>query len=103
MLTPMERRRTHFAVNYSYTDEDKIVYTIPKGYKVEFVPEDIVIESEFGKYKASAVAKDNTITYTRTKTISSKKYPPEKYNEFVAFDKKIFQADKQKSVLAKIE
>lgn len=102
-LAPITLRKTHFSVSYSYTDEDKIIYTIPKGYKVEFVPKEVSIESEFGSYKASVVITDNTIIYTRTKVITNKVYPPEKYNEYVAFDKKIYQADKQKSILAKIE
>lgn len=102
-LTTVEDRKTPFAVNYGYLDEDEVIYTIPKGYKVEFIPKDIVIESEFGRYTAKVVAKDNSLIYTRTKTVTNKKYPPEKYNEYVAFSKKIYQADKQKSILAKVD
>ncbi|MEJ2882032.1 DUF3857 domain-containing protein [Pedobacter sp. GR22-6] len=102
-VIPIESRKTYFAVDYSYSDEDEIIYTVPAGYKVEFVPKDIVIDSEFGKYTAKAVVKDNKIIYTRTKSMTNKKYPPEKYNEYVAFSKKIFQADKQKSILTKAE
>jgi len=67
------------------------------------MPKDIVIESEFGKYTAKVVQKDNNLIYSRTKTINNKKYPPEKYNDYVVFSKKIYQADKQKGILAKIE
>ncbi|HKG08621.1 MAG TPA: hypothetical protein VKB19_19280, partial [Pedobacter sp.] len=101
-VTAMEERKTYFSVDYSFSDEDEIIYTIPKGYKVEFVPKDIVLESEFGKYAARAVIKDNTIVYTRSKMMVNKQYPPEKYNDYVAFSKKIFQADKQKGILAKL-
>ncbi|MBB5436674.1 hypothetical protein HDC92_000338 [Pedobacter sp. AK017] len=102
-VTALEDRKTFFSIDYSFNDEDEIVYTIPKGYKVEFIPKDVLIESEFGRYTAKVVAKDNTLVYTRTKTMTSKAYPPEKYNDFVAFHKKIYQADKQKGILAKIE
>ena len=102
-VTPIENRKTYFNVKYGYSDEDEIIYNIPKGYKVEFMPKDIVIESEFGKYTAKVVQKDNNLIYSRTKTINNKKYPPEKYNDYVAFSKKIYQADKQKGILAKIE
>ncbi|MEJ7558933.1 MAG: DUF3857 domain-containing protein [Pedobacter sp.] len=101
--TNVENRKTGFSVNYSYNDEDEIVYTIPKGFKVEFLPKDVSIESEFGKYTAKAIASGNTITYTRTKMITNKKYPPEKYNEYVVFSKKIYQADKSKGILIKGE
>lgn len=102
-LTAIENRKTGFAVNYGFLDEDEIVYNIPKGYKVEFLPKDVVIESEFGKYTAKAVQKDNTIIYTRSKLMTNKKYPAEKYNDYVAFHKKLYQADKVKSILAKID
>jgi hypothetical protein len=102
-VTIIEDRKTPFSVNYSFKDEDEITYTIPKGYKIEFIPKDIAIESEFGKYSAKFTAKDNKLVYTRNKMMVSKKYPPEKYNDFVAFYKKIYQADKQKSILAKME
>ena len=97
----VENRKTPFAVPFSYNDEDEITYTLPAGYKVEFMPKDIVITSEFGSYTAKFLTKDNTIVYTRTQTMSDKKYPAEKYNEYVDFYKKIYQADKQKAVLAK--
>jgi transglutaminase-like putative cysteine protease len=102
-VTTLEDRKTSFSVNYSFKDEDEIIYTIPKGYKIEFIPKDISIASEFGMYSAKFTVKDDKLIYTRTKMMVSKKYPPEKYNDFAAFYKKIYQADKQKSILAKME
>lgn len=99
----VENRKTYFAVPFSYNDEDEISYTLPKGYAVEFIPKDINITSEFGTYTAKFVTKDNTIVYTRTQTMNDKKYPPEKYNDYVEFYKKIYQADKQKAVLTKAQ
>ncbi|MCZ4222334.1 DUF3857 and transglutaminase domain-containing protein [Pedobacter rhodius] len=97
----VENRKTYFAVPFSYTDEDEITYALPNGFKVEFIPKDIAINSEFGSYTAKFTSKDNIIVYTRTQMMNDKKYPPEKYNEYVDFYKKIYQADKQKAVLAK--
>lgn len=97
----IENRRTYFAVGFSYQDDDEITYNLPKGYTVEFLPKDISITSEFGTYTAKFIAKDNVITYSRMQMMNAKKFPPEKYNDFVEFNKKIFQADKQKAVIAK--
>lgn len=97
----IENRKTNFAVSFAYQDEDEISYILPKGYAVDFLPKEITITSDFGTYNAKATHKDNTITYTRTLTINAKKFAPEKYNEYVDFIKKIFQADKQKAVLSK--
>jgi len=98
----VENRKTPFEQTYGFMDNDEIVYTIPAGYKIEFIPKDIILESEFGKYTAKAVVKNNTIVYTRMKLINSKQYPAEKYNELVDFYKRIYLADKQKAILAKI-
>jgi transglutaminase-like putative cysteine protease len=99
----VENRKTPFAQTYGFMDNDEIIYSIPEGYKIEFIPKDIVLESEFGKYMAKAIVKDNTIIYKRTKMINSKKFAAEKYNELVSFYKKIYLADKQKAILAKIQ
>ncbi|RBQ09138.1 DUF3857 domain-containing protein [Pedobacter miscanthi] len=97
----VENRKTYFAVPFGYNDDDEISYILPKGYNVEFLPKDITITSEFGSYTAKFSVKDNTIVYNRTQTMNNKKYAPEKYGEYVDFYKKIYQADKQKAVLAK--
>jgi len=98
----VENRKTGFSLPYGFKDTDEITYTLPEGYKVEFVPKDELFESEFGKYTSNVVVKDNRIIYTRTQQINSEKYPAEKYNSLVDFYKKIYMADKQKAVLAKI-
>jgi Domain of Unknown Function with PDB structure (DUF3857) len=97
----LEGRKTYFAVPFGYNDDDEINYILPKGYQVEFVPKDITISSEFGTYTAKFSVKDNMIVYSRTQTMNNKKYPPEKYGEYVEFYKKIYQADKQKAVLTR--
>jgi transglutaminase-like putative cysteine protease len=98
----VDSRKTSFAVPFGYDDTDEVVYVLPAGYKAEFLPAAVTIESEFGKYTSKAVLKDNTIIYTREKQMNSKKYPPEKYKEAVEFYKKIYVADKQKAILTKI-
>jgi len=98
---PVENRKTGFSVDYGYEDDDEIIYKLPKGYKVEFVPKDILLESEFGKVAVSVAVKDNNIVYRRSKTIYNKKYPAEKYGDYVIFSKKMYQADKQKAILTK--
>ena len=99
----VENRKTSFAVPFGYEDTDEIVYTLPKGYKASFVPEPVVIESEFGRYTAKTTLKDNQLVYTRTQQMNSKKYAAEKYDSAVEFYKKIYLADKQKAVLEKAE
>jgi hypothetical protein len=98
----VDNRRTSFSVAFGYDDTDEVVYVLPKGYKAEYLPPNVTIESEFGTYSSKAIVKDNTIIYTREKQMNSKKYPPEKYKDAVEFYKKIYLADKQKAILTKI-
>lgn len=99
----VENRKTSFAVPFGYEDTDEIVYTLPKGYKASFIPEPVILDSEFGRYTAKTTMKDNQLIYTRTQQMNSKKYPAEKYESAVEFYKKIYLADKQKAVLEKTE
>ncbi len=98
----VENRRTSFKVSFGFRDSDEVVYTIPEGYKAEYLPSPVVIESEFGRYTTTAVLKDNTIVYTRIQQVNSKKYPPQKYMDAVAFYKKMYLADRQKAILVKV-
>lgn len=95
-------RKTYFSVPYGYQDQDEITYTIPAGFKVEFLPKEVNITSEFGQYTMQVSQKDNTLIYKRTQTMNNKQYPPEKYNDLIEFYKKVYQADKLKGVLAKV-
>lgn len=95
-------RRTDFAIPFDYSDDDEITYILPKGLAIEFLPKDVKISSEFGEYSASFSMTGNTITYKRNQVMSSKKFPAARYNEYVDFYKKIYQADKLKAVLTKI-
>ena len=99
----VENRKTAFAVPFGYLDTDEFVYTLPKGFKAEFIPPPVIIESEFGKYVGKTELKDNKLIYTRTLEMKSKNYAPEKYPDAVEFYKKMYMADKQKAVLAKAE
>ncbi len=94
-------RKTHFAVTFDYMDEDEITFHLPDGYTAEYLPEDVELVSDFGIYTAKYVVEEGAIVYRRTQTMNGKRYPPEKYADFVTFYKKVYQSDKQKVVLVK--
>jgi hypothetical protein len=96
----VENRKTPFSVAYGYKDTDQVTFVLPAGFKIDFLPKDILLESEFGSYSAKTMVKDNTIIYSRTQMMNAKKYGPEKYQALVDFYKKIYLADKQKAILA---
>lgn len=97
-----ENRLTDFRLQMNYTDTDQINYQIPADYKVEFIPKDIQISSDFGEYTIKTSVSGNKITYIRTQKMYSKQYPASRFHELVNFYKSIYKADKQKAVLTKI-
>ncbi|WP_129713618.1 DUF3857 domain-containing protein [Pedobacter sp. SYP-B3415] len=98
----VENRKTPFALPFGFQDDDELTFTLPKGYKVEFLPKPVSHESEFGKYEINMSEKEGKIIYRRRLLINDRTFGPDRYNALVDFYKKIYQADKVKAVLAKI-
>lgn len=82
----------------AYQDVDTIAYKIPEAYHIEYLPEDISIESQFGKYEASYEFADGELVYIRRMEREKGRYPKESYEEFRNFYKSISKADKTKVV-----
>jgi transglutaminase-like putative cysteine protease len=101
--TSTPNRKTGFKLAFQYTDEDEVVYELPPAYQVEHLPTDIVITSDFGTYAATFIRSKNTITYHRKQQMNGKRFPPERYGDYVEFCKQVYQADKQKAVLTNIQ
>ena len=98
----VDNRLTDFALQMNYTDVDQIRYELPKDYKVEFLPKDIQLSSDFGEFTVKTTVTGSTITYVRTQKMYSNRYPAPRFKELVEFYKAIYKADKQKAVLTKI-
>ncbi len=94
-----ENRKTDFVITTSYQDIDTVVYTLPKGYGIEFVPENSRIESQFGTYMTTLQSKEGEITYIRQIVINRGQYAAKAYTEWVEFMKKVAKADKIQAVL----
>jgi hypothetical protein len=89
-------------LRYAYIDSDSIIYHLPKGYTVEFMPPPSEIKSEFGVYKSSVQSPDKeSILYIRTLTMNDGYFPPEKYKDYVAFRKEMSKQDNTKVSLIK--
>ncbi|MBN2595370.1 MAG: DUF3857 domain-containing protein [Marinifilaceae bacterium] len=95
-------RKYSFTINMSYQDSDSVTFTIPEGYKIEFLPEPVQLETEFGMYLSSLKQDENIITYFRYEVRKRGTYPPDKYNEYIKFVKQITDADSQKMIVKKL-
>ncbi len=95
---PVENRRTDVVTNMDFIDTDTVVYHLPRGFGIEFVPEKVEISSKFGSYSAAMEARDGMLTYTRRMSMHKGRYPAATYPELVEFYRKVAKADKMQVV-----
>jgi len=97
-----ENRELPFELRQSFEDEYEIDFTVPKNYKLDEVPENITINSEFGTYKLSFVKNGDELKVSRTIKVNKGLYPKEKYNDYINFRKKTLNLDNSKILISKI-
>lgn len=98
----LKDRKYPFKTRISYHDVDSVTFIIPAGYDIEYLPESVKIETEFGVYQSEVKRDQNTFTYLRSDTKKKGVFPPEKYDDYVKFAKQIVDADNQKLILKKL-
>jgi transglutaminase-like putative cysteine protease len=97
-----ENRELPFELRQSFEDEYEINFTIPKNYKIDEIPENVTLNSEFGSYKLSFVKNGEELKVNRIIRINKGLYPKEKYNDYVNFRKKTINIDNSKILITKI-
>jgi hypothetical protein len=97
-----EKRELPFEIMQSFEDDYQISFEIPKNYKIEEVPNEIKLPSEFGTYQLSFVKNGEDLTVTRTIRVNKGMYPKEKYNDYIKFRKKTVNMDNSKILITKI-
>jgi transglutaminase-like putative cysteine protease len=85
----------------SQISSDSISYNLPLGYKVEFVPANVAINSEFGKFRYSLEVKNDKVIYRRYLEMTKGIIPLDQYNDFRSFINSVAKADRQNIILAK--
>lgn len=94
-----KKRICDVEIDQSFTHLDTVVYKIPKGYNVEFIPKPKLIEGLFGDYESKVIIERETITTIRKYRLNRNKYPAVEYNNFVSFLSEVAKSDKQSIVL----
>jgi hypothetical protein len=94
-----DSRRTDVVLSSAWLDSDTVVYTLPKGYNVEFKPVGVKISSQFGEYNASVNVEGNKMVYIRTMSMPKGRFPAATFAEFTEFLKKVVKEDNMQVVL----
>jgi hypothetical protein len=95
-------RKLPIEISRGYTDKDEFVFTIPEGYEIEALPENISISNKFGAYTFEIRTDNNKITYTRKLVINKGEYPSTDYKNYRDFRKQVSKGDNSKIVLKSI-
>lgn len=97
-----ENRKLPFEIGQSFEDEFEINFTIPQNYKIDEIPDDVTVNSEFGNYSLQFTKNEKQIKVLRKIRVNKGLYPKEKYNEYVSFRKKAINIDNSKILITKI-
>jgi len=95
-------RKSELIILRGTTQEDKIAITLPEGYEVGALPEDVVIEEQFGSYHATFRREGIQLYYTRTLKFNEGNYPVAQYENYRDFYKAVVRNDSQKVLIQKI-
>lgn len=102
-LTPDINRKFELELDYEYRDTDSVEIIIPTGYTAESVPQDVQLDTRFGRYRSSVKIDGNRILYQRTMEHFAGRFPASDYAELVKFYDAMYKADRAKMVLVKNE
>lgn len=84
---------------YEFVDYDSLTYEFPEEFRVEYAPEETIIDSKFGTYKSKCIVEENKLMYIRTFEMHKGRYSKEDYTELKTFFEDVKKADNVKLVL----
>jgi hypothetical protein len=80
---------------------DSISYNLPLGYKVEYLPKNVILENEFGKFRYQLEISKDKVIYQRYLQLYKGIIPVEKFREIRDFINLIAKTDRERIILSK--
>lgn len=99
----LQEQPFNLKIPLSAITSDSIAYNLPMSYKIEYLPENIQIENEFGKFIYNLEIKGDKVIFTRVLELNESDITSEKYLEFRTFINSIARADREKVILVRVE
>ncbi|MBK8149435.1 MAG: hypothetical protein IPK58_14835 [Acidobacteria bacterium] len=100
-LSFTETTRNHPVILRSASVRETIVFILPADYSVDETPENLNMETPFGKYSTTFEVKGNRLTFTRILTMNRATVPVDKYATVRDFFAKMREAEQSPVVLIK--
>ena len=80
---------------------DSIAYNLPLGYKVEYLPQNISLENEFGKFTYQLETIKDKVIYRRYLQLYKGVIPVNKFSELRNFINSVAKTDRGRIILTK--
>jgi hypothetical protein len=97
----LRERKSEVLINWSFVDNDTLIFRIPENYVVETLPPGNSFESEFGSYECTVSHTGTEIVYTRKILIKKGYYAPTEYARLYDFIIAVSKYDNLKAILIK--
>jgi hypothetical protein len=94
-------RKYDIVIGVEYRDIDTVQIDLPAGYEPEVVPQDVSINSQFGKYNCSVKLANNKLIYCRSIEQYSGRFPAKEYGDLVKYYEAVYKADRNRVVMVK--
>ena len=95
-------RKLPLQIERGFIDTDEYEINLPKGYTVDFIPENVSLENIFGRYTVKIERVTNVkLKYMRMFEVSGGSYPKEEYENYRNFIREVSKNDNAKIVLIK--
>ncbi len=88
-------------IGESESVRDSVSYYLPTGYSIEYMPENIALENEFGKYIYNLALTNDKLTCKRQFEVNKGEVSIENFNSFRYFINKGARKDREQIVLTK--
>ena len=96
----IDDRKQNLFIRHGFVDVDTVEVALPENFSIDGLPEDLDLETKFGKYEVSFnETDDNKLIYSRKLRIEEGEYPPNEYEEYRDFLRSIARLDKTKILL----
>ena len=97
----LQQRMHPVSIEYGYVDVDTMVVTIPDGYVIEALPQQVNEVAPMGELSQTFEADGNTITIVTRHLMRSGRYPASEYNTLRNFKSAVKKAYDQRIVLCR--
>lgn len=94
-------RKFPIVIDESFKENDSIDISIPKGYSIESIPKDVVINNKFGSYKVHYEYNKDKIHFTRERIKNESTFPTSDYQDLYKYYETIYTIDRSKIVFIK--